>query len=130
MFKKEREKVSFEIQDTEEEEETVQKVLRKNAKGEYISHVLLMIGVFFVSGVVSLGLGDVVKGAIMLALVILALAAMGTVNKKSYNTRCYILEGHVTDKNNRMCTLLDTAFNLGITVIITGILIVSLMQLF
>ena len=130
MLKKEWKKVSFEIQDTEEEEEeTVKKTLKKNAQGEYISRTLLMAGIFMVGGVVSLGLEDIVKRAVLIVVIILALSLVGTVSKKSYETRCSILGGSITDENRKTCTLLDAIFNLGVTLIILGILAVSLLQL-
>lgn len=121
------EKVSFEKQDTEEDEETVKKTLKRNAQGEYISRTLLMTGIFMAGGVVSLGLEDILKRAILIVVVILALGLMGTINKKSYETRCSLLD-KVTDETNETCTILDALFNLGITSIILGILVVSLLQ--
>lgn len=127
MLKKEWKKVSFEIQDTEEEEETVKKTLKKNAQGEYISRILLMAFIFMAGGVVSLGLEDILKRAVLIVDIILGLGLMGTVNKKSYETRCSLLN-KVTDENSGTCTLLDAIFNLGVTLIILGILVVSLLQ--
>lgn len=127
MLKKEWKKVSFEKQDTEEDEETVKKTLKRNAQGEYISRTLLMAGIFMTGGVVSLGLEDILKRAILIVVIILALGLMGTINKKSYETRCSLLD-KVTDETNETCTILDALFNLGITSIILGILVVSLLQ--
>ena len=127
MLKKEWKKVSFEKQDTEEDEETVKKTLKKNAQGEYISRTLLMAGIFIAGGVVSLGVEDILKRAVLLAVIILALSFMGTVSKKSYEAHCRVLD-KVTDETNETCTILDALFNLGITSIILGILVVSLLQ--
>lgn len=127
MLKKEWKKVSFENQDTEEDEETVKKTLKRNAQGEYISRTLLMAGIFMAGGVVSLGLEDILKRAVLVVVVILALGLMGTVNKKSYEAHCRVLD-KVTDENSGTCTLLDAIFNLGVTLIILGILVVSLLQ--
>lgn len=127
MLKKEWKKVSFEKQDTEEDEETVKKTLKRNAQGEYISRTLLMAGIFIAGGVVSLGLEDILKRAVLIVVVILALGLMGTINKKSYETRCSLLD-KVTDETSETCTILDALFNLGITSIILGILVVSLLQ--
>ena len=127
MLKKEWKKVSLEKQDTEEDEETVKKTLKRNAQGEYISRTLLMAGIFIAGGVVSLGLEDILKRAVLIVVVILALGLMGTVSKKSYEAHCSVLD-KVTDENSGTCTLLDALFNLGITSIILGILVVSLLQ--
>lgn len=127
MIKKEWKKVSFEKQDTEEDEETVKKTLKRNAQGEYISRTLLMACIFIVGGVVSLGLEDILKRAMLLVVIILALGFMGTVSKKSYEAHCNILD-KVTDEASETCTILDALFNLGVTSIIIGILVVSLLQ--
>lgn len=127
MIKKEWKNLSFETQDTEEDEETVKKTLKKNAQGEYISRTLLMAGIFMVGGVVSLGVEDIVKRAVLIVVIILALWFMGTVNKKSYEAHCRVLD-KVTDETNETCTILDALFNLGVTSIILGILVVSLLQ--
>lgn len=127
MIKKEWKKVSFEKQDTEEDEETVKKTLKRNAQGEYISRTLLMVCIFLAGGVVSLGLEDILKRAMLLVVIILALGFMGTVSKKSYEAHCTILD-KVTDEASKTCTVLDALFNLGVTSIIMGILVVSLLQ--
>ena len=127
MLKKEWKKVSFEKQDTEEDEETVKKTLKRNAQGEYISRTLLMAGIFMAGGVVSFGVEDILKRAVLIIVIILALGLMGTINKKSYETRCRLLD-KVTDETNEICTILDALFNLGITSIVLGILVVSLLQ--
>lgn len=127
MVKKEWKKVSFEKQDTEEDEETVKKTLKRNAQGEYISRTLLMVCIFLAGGVVSLGLEDILKRAMLLVVIVLALGIMGTVSKKSYEARCNILD-KVTDEASKTCTVLDALFNLGVTSIIMGILVVSLLQ--
>lgn len=127
MLKKEWKNLSFETQDTEEDKETVKKTLKRNAQGEYISRILLMAFIFIAGGVVSLGLEDILKRAVLIVVVILALGLMGTVNKKSYEAHCRVLD-KVTDETNETCTILDALFNLGITSIILGILVVSLLQ--
>lgn len=126
MAKKRREKMSHEKQSKMELRSTI----RRNAKCEYMSNRLLLL-VALLASLLIVGIHRY-DGAFSIAIqcwVLMLVLASWRINNDLYKLKRDILDTGASEANSRECMLLGVTFNIGITLIVVTLIVVSIIRL-